>query len=135
MTIRVVVYGDKIDLADELQEEFVAVAKEAIGEAGDLLVGEVERLLQLRGGPDPSPEGQPPAFQTGELLASVSRLPPRVKGRVASSGVRVEGDGALRLEYGKTDARGIRTFPHPFVRPALTAMEGPIGDLLRWRLG
>ena len=137
MTIKITVYGEKLDLADEITEEFHAEAKAAVGEAGNLLLAEVRRLLALRrGGPrTAAPEGQPPEQDTGALLRSFRRIPPRIRGRIASSGVQGDEEGSNRLEFGKTDVRGIRTLPHPFMAPAIANMEGPIGRLLEERLG
>lgn len=135
MTMRLVIYGDKIDLADELLDEFKAVAKMAIGDAGNIVVEEVKRLLSLQSGGGPAEAGLPPAEQTGALLRSVKRIPPKVKGRTATSGFIVDDPGAIRLNYGKTDARGIRTFPHPFAEPALANAEAAVGALLQERMG
>lgn len=130
------VYGDKLDLADELQDEFHAEAKRAVGDAADLLLAEVRRLLTLRQGTarTAAPEGQPPEQDTAGLVRSFRRIPPRVRGRVASSGVQSNHAGGNRLEHGLTDRRGIRTLPHPFLRPAIATTDGPIGDLLQERL-
>jgi hypothetical protein len=137
MSLKVVVYGGRLDLADELEEEFHAQAKDAVYEAAGLLLGEVERVLHLRIGTlaTAAPPGEPPEFDTGALAASFKRLPPRIKGRIASSGIGSDDPGANRLEFGKTDIRGIRTMPHPFVAPAIKAMDEPIGRLLQARLG
>lgn len=134
---KVIIYGDKLDLADELADEFVAPAKEAIGEAGDLLTEEVKRLLSLQHGTarTAAPAGAPPEEDSGALVASFTTIPPRVKGRVASSGTQSRHPGVNRLEVGKTDVRGIRTLPHPFLAPALANTEGPIDELLHRKLG
>ena len=128
---------DRLNLADELEEHFYPVAKLVAREAGDLLTAEVVRQLNLRQGTQQTaaPEGAPPERDTGELAESFETIPPRIKGRVVSSGVQSDHPGANRLEYGSTDARGIRTLPHPFVRPALQLVEGPIDALIRKRLG
>ena len=136
MSVKVKVYGDKLDLADELQEEFHQQAKDVAAEAADILLGEVKTLLKLRIGSlqTAAPEGQPPEFDTGALEKSFKKIPPRVKGRVASSGVQSNDPGANRLEYGATDSRGIRTLPHPYVRPALANVEEKVTRLVESRL-
>jgi hypothetical protein len=124
--MKVFVHGDKLDLADELLEEFHADAKGAVGEAADILLGAVRANLQ-RGGDGPS-------VGKGDLLKSMKRIAPSVKGAVASSGIRSNDPGANRVEYGAVDVRGIRTLPHPYVRPAMASTEPQIDALLRERL-
>lgn len=128
---------DRLDLADELEEQFHGEAKLVVGEAADLLLDEVQRNLRLRTGTaaTSAPEGAPPEYDTGELYRSYERIPPRVKGRIASSGVQSDHPGAARVEYGSTDSRGIRTLPHPAVRLAVDASEEPITALVEKRLG
>lgn len=132
MALKVVVYGDKIDLADDLRDEFHAEAKDAVIEGANILIREVDRLLTMRRGTSrtAAPEGQPPEQDTAELVRSFTVLPGRVKGNVASSGVQSKHPGANRLEFGFTDRRGIRTFPHPFMAPAIANTETEIGELL-----
>lgn len=109
---------EKLDLADELLEEFHAQAKDAVEGAATIVLREIKRkLTQVKGTPRTSaPEGQPPEYDTGALEKSYRLLSGRVKGNVASSGVQSKDPGANRLEMGFTDNRGIRTFPHPHVR-------------------
>lgn len=130
------IYGDKLDLADELEEEFRAKAKGAMGEAGTLLLGDVQQRLRRRQGTrlTVAPPGEPPEMDTGVLVASFKRIPPSVKGRIASSGIQSDHPGANRLEFGMTDRFGRRTLPHHYVAPALAAMEAPITALLQERL-
>jgi hypothetical protein len=137
MTVKIVVYGDKLDLADEIGEEFVQEAKDVAGEAGDIMLAEAQRLAKLRVGTaqTAAPEGQPPEFDTGAFYRSLKRITPRVKGRVASSGIQSNDPGAARIEWGATDSRGIRTLPHPIFRPAAANSEQPITDLCQRKLG
>lgn len=136
MSMKVKVYGDRLDLADELEDEFHADAKAVIGEAGDLLLVEVQRRLRQRKGTrqTAAPAGEAPESDTGALAGSFSRIPPSVKGRVASSGVQSDHPGANRQEFGMTDRLGIRTFPHPFLAPSLQAVEAPVTDLIQRKL-
>jgi hypothetical protein len=137
MSLRVVVMApDKLDLADELQDEFKAEAKAAVKEGAQLLLSEIQRLLRLRSGPAgmTAPEGEPPEKHTAALLESFRLLPPRVSGAVASSGIISRHPGANRQEFGYTDIRGVRTLPHPFLRPAIAATEGKMSELLTERL-
>jgi len=130
-------YGDeKLDLADELRDEFHAVAKEAVRDGAQLLLREVDRLLTLRHGTPQTaaPEGEPPEQDTAGLVRSWDLVNPRVRGDMVQAGIKSNHPGAVRLEYGLTDARGIRTFPHPYIRPAMATTEGPIGELLAERL-
>lgn len=126
---------DHIDLADELEEEFHLPAREAVREGADILLGDVVRRLRQRHGTRQTvaPAGQPPEEDTGLLSESFSRLPVRITGRVVSGGIQSSHPGANRLEFGATDVRGVRTFPHPYLRPAMEAVELPITRLLeRW---
>lgn len=135
MTIKVRVYADKIDLADELEEAFHEEAKAGLAEAADLVLADIKRRLRLRRGPEAVPEGEPPAYQQGKLERSYKRIAPKIRGRVASSGVYSRDPGANRLEFGAIDSRGIRTLPHPHVRPAFDAKEAEVDALLQQRLG
>ena len=138
MSLKIVVHGDKLDLADELAEQYVDEALEVIGDAGTLAFNEVQHQLARRiGSPrtrTAAPEGQPPELDTGELRESYSRIPPRVKGAVATSGVQSNHPGAARVEYGATDERGIRTLPHPAVRIAFTNIEPAVDELIQRKL-
>lgn len=138
MSARVLIEGNgKLDLAEELREEFHAVAEAAVSGAADLLLDEVDRRLALRTGSKSSaaPPGEPPEEDTGRLRKSFRKIPPRVQGAVASSGIRSNDPAGNRLENGFTDKLGIRTFPHPFIRPSIAATEEPITRLLQERLG
>jgi hypothetical protein len=130
--MRVTIYGDRIDLADELRDEFIPIAKQAAKDAGMMLTNEVKRLLMLRQGDKSTsaPEGEPPERDEGDLLSAVKPLPVRMYARGATSGVKINHPGAARLEWGKTDVRGVRTFAHPYLRAALANVEDPINAML-----
>ncbi len=133
--MRVTVYGDYIDLAEELRDGFHDAAADAAREAGEMLTNEVRRLLAIRSGTaaTAAPEGEPPERDTGALLAAVKRLRIRRYTRTVTSGVQVNHPGAARLEWGATDATGRRTFAHPYLRAALANVEGPITEMLERR--
>lgn len=133
MSIRVEVYGDSlIDVADELLDEMVEPAKAAVKDARDLVFDEARRLLSLRSS-GPSIEGAPPVQRSGELLRSLRKTSISVHGRVVSAGFQTKHPGAMRLEWGFVDERGIRTLPHPWLRPAFSntydAVEKRLSDL------
>jgi hypothetical protein len=145
MTLRVVIEApDKLDLAEELREEFVQEAKAAVTDASQLLLTEVQRLLRQRKGTAQTvaPAGEPPEEDTGELANSFRLIPASIRtpvaakgyGAEARSGIRSNHPGGNRLEVGFTDIRGVRTLPHPFLAPAIATTEGPIEALLRERL-
>lgn len=136
MSIKVAVFNDKIDLADELEDDFHQTAKDAVGEGADILLDAFQRKLRQRPGTKrtSAPAGESPEEDTGHLAASFRKIPPRIRGRVASSGVQSDDPGANRVEFGATDVRGIRTFPHPYAAPAMAESEAPIDALLQERL-
>ena len=136
MPMTVTVYGDKVDLADELQEEFHQQAKDAVSEGADILLDEIRRLLSMRRGTarTVAPAGAPPEFDVGDLFKSFRKIPPRVRGRTATSGIKSDSIYGIRLEYGLTDGRGFRILPHPYIGPAIANTDERIGQLLEERL-
>lgn len=131
MTMRVFVGGDDlIDLVDEITEETLPIAVDAVDRGADVLLAKTQELLRRRRGPESAPEGEPPAAQTEALVKSFRKLKPRVQGRVVTSGIRSDAEAVNRLEFGATDSRGIVTKPHPFLRPAVEQTEGAITKLL-----
>lgn len=100
MSMKVRVTGDHIDLADELEEEFKAVAKETVREAASVLLAQVQDNLRRRSGPEPAPPGEPPARQTGKLLRSWKLSPVWVGRRAVACSVRSNHPAAWVLEYG-----------------------------------
>ena len=136
MSLTMTVYGDKIDLADELIEEFHAQAKDAVSDAAEIWLDAIRRLLSLRQGTKQtaSPEGEPPELDTGALARSFRKIPAQVRGNVAGSGIKSNDPGAARLEWGKTDVRGIRTLPHPYLLRSIAETRDEITALLRVRL-
>ena len=137
MPVHVVVYGERLDLADELQEDFIAEAREAVTEGAQILLDDVLRRLRLRAGTFKSaaPPGQPPEYDIGTLFRSFHLLSARIRGATAEAGVASADPSANRLEFGKTDINGVRTFPHPYMRPALEATEEPIAQMFEARFG
>lgn len=131
------IVDDRIDLADELFEQFHPVAKAVAKEAAEMMLAEIDRQLNLAEGTarTAAPEGAPPERDTGDLAESFTIIAPRVKGRVVSSGVQSDHPGGNRLENGSTDSLGRRTLPHPFIAPALRAVEPAVDALVRKRLG
>lgn len=102
--VRVSGVAGSVNLADELEKDFRKRARGAVLEAGRLLQKEVRLQLKRHAGPDASPEGEPPAYQSGELYDSIKVLPVRVRGTSVSSGVSSDHPGAFALEYGQTAA-------------------------------
>lgn len=133
--MRVTVAGEgKLDLADELREEFIADAKGAVAAAADLLLAESQRLIRAYG-PGPSPEGSTPGTGSGDLLRLTKRRAPRMGRDRASFAAPVQyAPHSWLVEYGHNNVDGTRTLPRPFVRPAIENTKGPIDQLLRDRL-
>jgi len=127
---------DKIDLADELEKEFIKEARVALRAAAEILLKESQALIARHGPRGPAPAGQTPATVTGDLLRMTKTIPVwvRARGRHASSGVRYAPHAHL-LEYGHVNVDGTRTLPRPFVRTAMMNVEVPISKLLEERLG
>lgn len=126
MTMRIEVYGEGlIDVADELLEEMVEPAKDAVKDARDLVFDETKRLLNRRTS-GPSIAGEPPVRRTGELERSMRKTSVSVRGRVVQAGFSINHPGAMRLEVGFVDERGIRTLPHPYIRPAFENMADAV---------
>lgn len=132
MTVRLHFHTDKLDLADELPEEWMERLKGPIREVGGMFKAEVIRRLSLAQGDasTSAKEGDAPERDSGDLIASVRQLNTMVKPTIAETGVHVRDPGAARLEWGATDVRGIRTYPHPFVRPSAEAVAAPAGRLI-----
>ena len=119
--VAVRVYGDYIDLADEIMDELLPRAKDAMTEARDLIYDEAKRLLTMRGPGPPAPPGQPPATQTGELVRSLRKLPVTVSQsrRTIKTGISSNHPGAARLEFGaRTSGLIGPPIAHPWLRPA-----------------
>lgn len=114
MTMRAKLYGDFLDLADDVLDEIAPRAKTAVTGGRDIVLGEVRRLLTLREGA-PAPAGEPPAKESGGLVESFRPLPASAKGRVFSAGFRSNHPGNMRLENGFVDKRGIKTPAHPYI--------------------
>jgi hypothetical protein len=130
--MRFQVRNDKIDLADELEAEFVAVARQTLTEAGSIGHRHARRKIEQYGPAGPAPPGSTPATFTGNLSRLTKQLPTRVRGRVASSGV-IYAPHAHLLEYGYTKKSGHRVLPRPFIAPAQEAAQPEVDALLRER--
>ena len=85
-------------------------------------------------GQSAAPERHPPEQDTAGLVRSWHLVGARVKRDMVQAGIRSHHPGAIRLEYGLTDGRGIRTLPHPYVRPAMVTVEPAVDALLQERL-
>jgi hypothetical protein len=136
MSLRFDVKTDRIDLADELEEEYRVGVKAAVTDAANLLLAESHRLITAYGDAGPAPAGSTPATDTGNLRKMTKRLPyrGRSRSRYASSGVAYAPHAHL-LEYGHNNSDGTRTLPRPFIDLAMTNAESDIENLLRERLG
>jgi hypothetical protein len=132
--MRVRVYGDKLDLADELQEEFIVEARLVVAEGARILLAESQRKIAAYGR-GPAPAGSTPGTVTGNLL-KMTKL-----GTVRQGRDRRSVSGAVRyaphahlVEYGHDNVDGTRTLPRPFIRPALEAAEPQVERLFREKL-
>jgi hypothetical protein len=134
--MNVVIEGEgRLDLADEIEEEFVAVAAAAVAEGAQMLLVESKRLVALHGQNAPAPPGSTPATVSGDLLRLTKPRSRRgrVRGNEAAAGVQYAPHSWL-VEYGHMNVDGTRTLPRPFVRPAVENTTEPVDRLLRERL-
>lgn len=122
--------GDFTGLAEEAMAELRPRAERAVDEASDLLVDAVQaELKRSRGGP--APEGQPPAYESGELHDSIEKVPVKWLNRfLLSGGAESELEQAARLEFGGTDSEGRRILPHPYFRAAGEKVRAKIERIL-----
>lgn len=133
---RIVVLGDpkKKDgeaVAEDALKVFQREAKSAMREASDELLRAVHSQLRKSTTPPAAP-GQPPAYR-GEvptLMGSFKRITARATRTSVSGGVQSSHPGAGRLEWGGTDSRGVHTFPHPYLSPAVEAAEPSVHNIL-----
>jgi len=130
-SVRLFVKETRVDLAGQAERQFRKRVRRAMRSATGVLLENVQLQLRKRTGPKPAPAQEPPARQSGELAKSFRRLPIKVKRFSASGGIYTDDPGAARLEWGKVDGRGIRTFPHPYIGPAAAAALPAIEDRFR----
>lgn len=129
--IRTRITGDNlIDLADEILDETIAPVKAVAEQAGGILLADVQRRLRTRSG-ETAPEGEAPAYQSGDLLNSFRRLPVRVKENTVTSGIESsEPFGKVNgLEYGRVTPEGKQVKARPFLRPAEEAVQSKVDAL------
>jgi hypothetical protein len=112
--------NDKIDLADEMEEDFRKTAKDAVKESSKILLAESHKQIERFGKNGPAPEGETPATFTGNLKKLTRLLPVRQRSRSSrnvSAGV-IYAPHTHLLEYGHVNVNGTRTLPRPFVEVA-----------------
>jgi hypothetical protein len=129
------IYGDKLDLADELLEDFRKVARGAVRDGSKILLEESHRLIKQYG-PGPAPPGSTPGTgETGNLLKMTKLGNVRFgRDKRSYSGAVIYAPHAYLLEYGHTNVDGTRTLPRPFIRPAQEAAQPKIHRLFEERL-
>lgn len=127
------VITDKIDLADELEEDFRKDARAAVQKGVTIYVDAAKATLR-RTGSRVSEPGETPGMDTGELEKSIKRGSVRlgrdkrsVTGQVVSS---LSYEEVFSVEYGHTNRDGTRTLPRPFVRPTDETAGPKIAALL-----
>lgn len=135
MSMRFRIRGEgKLDLAEELRDEFLLNARGVLREASDILLAESQEKIQAYG-PGPAPAGSTPGTVTGNLSKLTKRGTVRIgKDRASVSGAVKYAPHAHLVEYGHTMPSGQRVLPRPFIRPALDASEPKIQALFEARL-
>jgi hypothetical protein len=131
------IYGDRLDLADELEDDFRKEARAAVREGVDMLIAETKANLR-RIGHRVSRPGEPPGMDTGDLERSIRRGRVRlgrdkrsVSGEMVSTLSYEEVNG---VEYGHVKPDGTRVEPRPFIRPAMAETEPKIARLFEENL-
>lgn len=131
--MRFEVLVDKIDLADELEEDFRKEARAAVQKGVAIYVDELKATLR-RTGSRVSEPGETPGADTGELERSIKRGPVRlgrdkrsVTGQVVSS---LSYEEVNSVEFGHVNRDGTRTLPRPFLRPTDVTAGPNIAALL-----
>jgi len=124
---------DKIDLADELEEDFRKDATDAVRKGVDIYVDAAKANLRKTGSRVSKP-GETPGVDTGELERSIKRGPVRfgrnkrsVIGQVVSS---LSYEEVNSVEFGHVNRDGTRTLPRPFLRPTDVTAGPKIAALL-----
>jgi len=125
---------DKIDLADELEEDWrKGDARPKVVEGVDLYV-DAAKANARRTGSRVSRPGETPGVDTGELERSIKRGRIRLGrdkrsfiGEVVSS---LSYEEINSVEYGHVNADGTRTLPRPFLRPTDASVGPKIAALL-----
>ena len=127
---------DKIDLAEELEEEFRSEAKQAVRDGVDIMVAEIQANANRFTSGESRP-GHFPVRRTGELAQSFKRGSVRlgrdkasVTGETVSTLSYEEVNG---VEYGHTKPTGERVLPRAFIRPAQVTAEPKIAALFARR--
>lgn len=106
------------DHANQLRQVFAAYSADVDDEVGKavleavlLVEGAAKRLF--KGRDDVSIRGEPPRVQTGLLRASITH-------RMVRGGSEALGEVGTNVQYAKGVEYGTsKTWPHPFMRPAL----------------
>lgn len=131
---KIVVVGEpKLTIVEDAMEVFKREAKGAVREASEELLRAVKAQLRKHKYPPAAAPGAPPAMRFEEppyLMASFKTLRIRVTKYAVFGGVYSNHEGAARLEYGATDIRGIKTYPHPYLAPALADAEPSVTNIL-----
>jgi hypothetical protein len=131
--MRFEVFVDKIDLADEMEEDFRKDATAAVRKGVDIYVDAAKATLR-RTGSRVSRPGEAPGMDPGELERSIKRGRIRL-GRDKRSFIgEVVSDKSYEevnsVEYGHVNADGTRTLPRPFLRPTDASVGPKIAALL-----
>jgi hypothetical protein len=126
----------------DLEGDAMAGAIAVVERAADMAVARARQILQSAGaGAGAAAPGAPPRERTGDLGKSIMREPAtaiasRKGARGVTTRVLVTDPGGARQEFGDIDVRGIRTFPHPFLRPAFEDIGADVDGLFHaWARG
>lgn len=115
--------------ANELANDFRSFGQKArtklaraVESASILVERDAKKLFKGRG--DASVSGEPPRVDTGRLRASITH-------RISSDSESVYGEIGTNVEYAAGLEFGTsRTWPHPFMTPALSMNEKKITEIL-----
>lgn len=122
---------DKIDLADELQDEIAKDVRPVLNKARKVLLATAHKNIERYGRNAPAPPGETPATRTGNLKKLTRNLTTRVRrrGRFASTGIIFAPHSHL-LEYGYTKPDGTRVLPRPFIDKTMSEVDPEVSKIL-----
>lgn len=126
------------ELEKDILKAFNKERTKAMQAASRVLLANTRTWLNLYKYPPEGKPNMPPARRSAmrgkkgaerSLYSSFKRLAIRSRKYSITGGIKSDHPGAGRVEWGATDVRGIRTFPHPYMNPAAEQSETAIFNI------